>query len=201
MRALFTSILSLSFLAACSAQDETDAGTPSMTWWVESEASMLTFASTKNSDITEEHEISGIEGSMTEDGEVRIRLDMSTVETFIPIRNERVAEFLFETADYPVATITADLDYGEMSLETGDTEQHEIAFQLTLRDVTVDLSANVEISRLEEGRVRVHSTEPIEVHAMALELMDGIDTLQELAGLDSITREVPVRFVIEFTRN
>ncbi len=202
MRSLLIPVLAtLSIVAACSQPAVEDTPMPSMTWSVDSEASILTFVSVKNTDLDEEHEITGIAGSLTEDGDARIELDMSTLETFIPIRNERMAEHLFETADYPVAVIEAELDYAGLIPEAvGTSHERNIDFVLNLRGIEVPLSADVRISWLEESRVRVETIAPIMVEAAPLNLVAGIETLRGLAGLESIEPRTPVSFSLEFRR-
>lgn len=186
-------------LAACS---QPEAAMPSMSWQVDEPASSLTFVSVKNGDIDEEHTLTGLSGAMSEDGDVRIELDMTTVETFIPIRNERIAEHLFETLTYPVAQVTAELDYGALAAmeRVGEHMDTQIDFQLVLRDVALDLTGEVRVSWLETGRVRVETLAPVMVDADALDLTEGINTLRTLAGLDTIATRVPVEFIVEFTR-
>lgn len=199
MRVLIPALAGLSVLAACS-QSQTPETTAD--WTVIEAESMLTFDSVKNGDIDETHEISGITGQADANGEIRIALAMDSVETYIDIRNERMREHLFQTAEHPIAVVSADYELAALAdLEIGASRDIELPFSLSLRGVPLDLVAQVRITRLETDRVRVESAEPVQVHALALELMDGIDTLQELAGLDSIARQVPVSFVIEFARD
>ncbi|MBO6730100.1 MAG: YceI family protein [Maricaulis sp.] len=199
MRALIPALAGLSVLAACSQSQTPDIPGD---WTVVEAESMLTFDSVKNGDIDETHEISGITGFSDAYGTIRIELAMDSVESYIDIRNERMREHLFQTTEHPIAVVSAAYDLAALEdLEIGASRGIELPFSLSLRGVPLDLVAQVWVTRLEADRVRVESAEPVQVHALALELMDGIDTLQELAGLDSIARQVPVSFVIEFARN
>ena len=198
MRLLIPALAGLSVLAACSQTQTTDIPGD---WTVVEAESMLTFDSVKNGDIDETHEISGITGFSDAYGTIRIELAMDSVESYIDIRNERMREHLFQTAEHPIAVVSADYELAMLEdLEVGASRDIELPFSLSLRGIPLDLVAQVRVTRLETDRVQVESTAPVEVHALALELMDGIDTLQELAGLDSIARQVPVSFVIAFER-
>lgn len=202
MRALLAPALAaLAVLAACAQPASEDAAMPSMTWYVDTQASMLTFISVKNGDLDEEHELGGVSGSLNEDGEARLELDMSSVETFIPIRNERMAEHVFETATYPAAQIEAQLDYASIAdIAIGASITRDIDFTLTLRGVDLGLGARVEITRIGETEVRVSTTQPVIVEAGALGLLEGLETLRGLAGLDAISPTVPVDFDLTFRR-
>lgn len=198
MRSLIAALAGLSVLAACSQpQAEENAGG----WTIVEAESTLTFDTVKNGDIDETHELSGISGFSDADGSIRITLDMNSVETFIDIRNERMREHLFQTSENPVAEVRAEYDLSTLEdMAVGASLDVGLPFILTMRGVAVDFSADVRITRLDADRVRVQSAQPVQISALALDLMDGIDTLQELAGLDSIARQVPVSFVIEFER-
>ena len=198
MRSLIAALAGLSVLAACSQpQAEENAGG----WTIVEAESTLTFDTVKNGDIDETHELSGISGFSDADGSIRITLDLNSVETFIDIRNERMREHLFQTSENPVAEVRAEYDLSTLEdMAVGASLDVGLPFILTMRGVAVDFSADVRITRLDADRVRVQSAQPVQISALALDLMDGIDTLQELTGLDSIARQVPVSFVIEFER-
>lgn len=198
MRSLIAALAGLSVLAACSQpQAEENAGG----WTIVEAESTLTFDTVKNGDIDETHELSGISGFSDADGSIQITLDLNSVETFIDIRNERMREHLFQTSENPVAEVRAEYDLSTLEdMAVGASLDVGLPFILTMRGVAVDFSADVRITRLDADRVRVQSAQPVQISALALDLMDGIDTLQELAGLDSIARQVPVSFVIEFER-
>jgi len=196
-----TALAALAALTACSAPTADAPIELPGDWTVDSDASSLQFDTVKNRDIRETHTLTGISGWADAYGTIRLELDMNTVATGIDIRNERMREHLFETGAHPVAVISAAFDMDSLDgLTVGQARTAPLDFSLSLRGVPLDLTTHVAITRLGEDRVRVESTEPVLVHAIALELMDGIDTLQTLAGLDSIERMVPVSFVVEFER-
>lgn len=199
MRTFLIPVLaSLSLVAACSQAAE-DA--PASDWSVNTEASMLSFVSTKLGDIDEEHEVPGLSGAISADGAFRIEIALDTHESFIDIRNERMAEHLFRTAQYPVATATGQLEMRQfMNLANGTSHTVSLPFQLDMVGQSIALRAEVEVTRVSEGLVRVSTVEPITVEAADLGLVDGINTLRELAGLDSINTDVPVSFTLEFGR-
>ena len=195
---LIPALATLSLVAACSQAAE-DA--PASVWTIETEASQLSFISTKLGDIEEEHEIPGLSGEISADGAFSIDIALATHESFIDIRNERMAEHLFQTAQYPVATASGQLEIRQfMSLANGASRTASLPFQLDMVGQSIALRAEVEVTRVSEDLVRVTTVEPITVEAADLGLVDGINTLRELAGLDSINTDVPVSFTLEFAR-
>ncbi|WP_300531679.1 YceI family protein [Maricaulis sp.] len=195
---LIPALATLSLVAACSQAAE-DA--PASAWTIETDASQLSFISTKLGDIEEEHEIPGLSGEISADGAFSIDIALATHESFIDIRNERMAEHLFQTAQYPLATASGQLEMRQfMSLANGASRTASLPFQLDMVGQSIDLRAEVEVTRVSEDLVRVSTVEPITVEAADLGLVDGINTLRELAGLDSINTDVPVSFALEFAR-
>ena len=59
-------------------------------WQLKTEHSSLSFTSVKNGTITESHQVTGLSGFVSQSGSTAITIDLSSVETGIPIRNERL---------------------------------------------------------------------------------------------------------------
>ncbi|MEM7688677.1 MAG: YceI family protein [Pseudomonadota bacterium] len=170
-------------------------------WSVDGAASSLSYVSVKAGDIAESNRFTGLSGGVTPEGAANIDIDLSTVETKVDIRNERMRDIFFEVADHPTATVSAQIDPAAFDgLALGESVVQPLEATLTLKGVEAPLDAQVAVTRTGEDAVMVTSVEPVIVDAGALELTDGLATLQELAGLPSITPAVPVSFSIAFTR-
>lgn len=190
----FLPILALLAVAACSAPEPA-------AWTLDPAASRIEFSSTKNGDIVETHGFAALSGEVLATGEAGIVIDLASVATNIDIRDERMREHLFEVASFPSANVTALLDPAAYeALTVGDPAEHVLDASLLLHGLQQDLSVDVIVMRLDENRVRVESAGPITLHAGDFELEAGLETLRELAGLDAISPEVPVEFVLEFAR-
>lgn len=168
-------------------------------WTLVTEESSFHFSSTKNGDFTEEHSIKNIEGSADYSGDFMIRLDLASVETGVEIRNQRMRDFLFETAQYPVARIEGKFKLVEVAeLQTGDEEVIPVKFTLTLHGVQKDMEVKVSILRREWRKVVLTPVQDIVIHAADFNLDGGIEKLRELAGLDTISHDVPITFKLTF---
>ena len=66
--------------------------------WTLSPDSSVKFLSTKNTNITEVHEFTQVSGSVSDQGSAKIAIDLSSVETGIEIRNERMQSMLFNVS-------------------------------------------------------------------------------------------------------
>ncbi|MAK65197.1 MAG: hypothetical protein CMF75_10745 [Maricaulis sp.] len=170
-------------------------------WTLDAAASQLNFVSIKSGDIAEVHHFTGLSGSVSEDGTAELVIDLASVETGIVVRNERMREHLFETETHPTARLTAQVDLAALyNLAPGDQTALELDGVLDLHGVEVPIFANVLVSDLNGSRVIVTTQGPVMIHAADFNLQAGLDTLQELAGLPSITPSVPVTATLVFER-
>ena len=76
-------------------------------WTLNNEASTLSFVTVKADHVAEVHTFDELSGTIKEDGSVSIEIALASVNTLVPIRNERMQSMLFETELFPRGTITA----------------------------------------------------------------------------------------------
>ena len=168
-------------------------------WVVDTKNSHVGFASVKNKTIAENHRLSGLTGSVGSNGEALVSIDLATVETLVPIRNERIREILFDVANFPSATIQTKLDMDQInSISSGETEGLRIPLSIGLKSIKISKSVMVKVVRSGENIYDVASADPIMIRASDFSLLNGIKTLQEMAGLQSIEPVVPVTFNLRF---
>jgi len=174
-------------------------------WAVDDKASEVTFVSVKSGDIAEVHSISQLSGSVvtSEQGEaeVNLKLHLASVDTGIAVRDERIREHLFETANFPTANVHGHLrasDY--LNLAVGDSLEQSLDLVLDLHGIRIPITVAVLVARLAEDRMMITSTRPLIVNAASLDLVQGIEKLRELAGLPSISNAVPVSLVLTLVR-
>ncbi len=166
----------------------------SANWQINNEQSNVSFVSIKNNSMAEAHHFKKLSGSLNEQGQFKLMIELTSVETLIPIRNERMTNLLFETAKFPNAVLTADLSKALLTLKPG---QHvlkglkaELDFHGNKKDLTIDVLANMSA----KGDISVSSFTPVIINANDFKVTEGISELQKLAGLKSIAAAVPVTF-------
>jgi polyisoprenoid-binding protein YceI len=171
-------------------------------WTLDDDASSLSFVSTKAGTIAEVHGFSELSGSIDDDGKATLRIALGSVDTAIGIRDERMRELLFETAQFPEATVTLSVPASAMSdsLE-GSQGALTLEAELNLHGATTPVRAHVVVARLDEDRLLVASARPVVVDGGKVGLADGIEKLREVAGLTAISPAVPVTFVLVFGRD
>jgi polyisoprenoid-binding protein YceI len=195
MRLVMTALLA-SLAVACS-----QPVTPG-TWHLDADRSALSFVSIKSGDIAETHSFSGLSGSVMADGQAELVIDLATIETGIGIRNERMREHLFEIERFADARVTATLDLAALAdLGAGERRALTLDAALDLHGVAMEIEAEVIVSEIDGRSILVESRSPVIIDAADHDLIDGLATLQDLAGLPSITPVVPVTFSLVFARS
>jgi|TARA_B110000196_G_C21048568_1_gene616147 polyisoprenoid-binding protein YceI len=171
----------------------------SASWTLDGSNSTLSFISTKAINVAEVHSFGALAGSVNDAGEVEITIDLTSVDTGIEIRDDRMQEMLFDTASFSSAVITTSVDMGLLSeLAMGESSAASVGGELALHGHTVPLTFDVLITRTSESGLLVVSKQPVVISAAQFGLAEGVDSLREIAGLPSISVAVPVSFVLSF---
>lgn len=170
-------------------------------WTLDNAASRVSFVTIKSNHTAEVHHFATLAGAVGAGGEATLVIDLASVATAIPIRDERMRELLFETGLYPRATFTTRVDVRQLrALPVGESLTTSLEGDLDLHGETRPLAAEVVITRLNRGGIQVATRSPVLVDAANHALVAGVEKLREVAGLPSIGRTVPVTFVLTYRR-
>ena len=172
---------------------------PAQADWALNDSSRIGFVSIKNNSIGENNAFERVSGSISASGEVSLSVDLSSVETGIGIRNERLQNMLFEVASFPTASIDAALSDSQIAaLRAGGARAESVSVNISLHGKTVSKTANVSVSS-SGGDVRVTTTQPIVITAQEFGLESGVAALQQIAGLNAISRSIPITVDLRLT--
>ena len=161
--------------------------------------STVEFISIKNAAAAERHSFGSLSGSISAAGEVGVGIALDSVETLIPIRNERMREMLFETANFSSASITANVDPAVIkTAASGGVVVTEMPIALSLHGQEKEYAVPVVLVGTAGGGLMVVSSSPILLNAADFGLDKGVSLLREVAGLKSISTAVPVSFKLLF---
>ncbi len=179
----------------------TAAFTAQANWQLDPTNSQLRFVSVKNSVVAEVHSLKQLSGQWGNDGKVSISIPVASVDTLIPIRNERLLEHVFQAAKFPNITATTTIEPKLLAdLMVGASMQHNTELSLTLLDQTQTLPVQLTLTKLADGKVQASTLAPVMVNSASFKLDAGVRKLQELAKLNDISLLVPVTFSVEFKR-
>lgn len=170
---------------------------PAWSGWEVAGGSVVQFISIKNNAVGELNQFESVVGTVTDDGQVEIRVALDSVETNVGIRNERMKELLFEVGLFPQASITAQLAPSAVSVEQSHTVETTLA--IDLHGQVVNRTATLQVAPNEQG-LSVVSVEPILLSASEFGLESGVAALQRIAGLNAISRVIPVTVRLQLVR-
>lgn len=160
--------------------------------------SSVHFVSTKNEHITEVHSFDDFSGTLDSNGKLNIKINLISVNTLIPIRNERLQTMLFDTANFSSASFNASIDKKLLSMPVGSSKVITVDGNLTIKDKTVPSAFDVIITSLPDGKINATTIKPTIVNASQFGLDAGVDALQKIAMLKSISKSVPLTFSVTF---
>lgn len=166
---------------------------------LDSEHSRLNFVSVKNDSVAEVLAFDQLSGSLSASGDAQITVPLTSVNTGIEIRDERLRKYLFKTEQFATAVYTAKVDMAALSaLAVGQQQAMTLSGELALSGVTGKVDFDVLVSKTAEGSYSAVTLEPGFVNIRHFGLIDGVGKLRSLAGLNSIALVVPVTFSVVF---
>jgi len=171
-------------------------------WQIINDRSQFNIVSTKKVNATEVHQFTQLKGDILPQGEVKLIIDLSSIETNIPIRNVRMKNFLFETKTFPQATFTTSIDSKVLDkLSEGQVKNIDVIGDVSLHGAKQSIKTQVQVVKLTANTLLVNSLKPIVIQASDFDLDAGIEKLKTLAALPSISYAVPITFSLYFAKD
>ncbi len=182
-------ILLIGFVTSCGAFAD---------WMLDSAASSFEFETTKNKSKSEEHHFRNLSGTVKSSGRARVEIDLRSVDTKIPIRDQRMKDILFATMGTAIYEVDIDPSILE-KVARGKEVETTLEGKLTLNGFSVSLPIEVEIKRKDSGEIKVESESHPKIDVDAFGYGEGIEKLREIAGLRSISHKVELEFELIFS--
>lgn len=169
-------------------------------WYLDNESSRLSFTSTKNADIAEVHRFLVLHGKVDGKGAAEVEVELESVSTGIPLRDERLRDQVFQIRKFPSARITAQLDLRPINaLAPGAQLELRLPLTVQLAGQAHRYNAQLLATRLDDRRFQIVTLEPLVVHAQDFGLVPGFTALRTSAQLSALSLSVPVGAVLIFT--
>ncbi|MEM7097422.1 MAG: YceI family protein [Pseudomonadota bacterium] len=170
-------------------------------WDLDGPNSSLSFVSIKAGSIGEVHTFKELTGKVGSSGQATLTIPTASVDTLIPIRDDRMLQHLFQTALFPDMTVAVALPQKTLdSAANGGISRASIQGELTIKDRKTSVQADVLITGTGSDQILVTTTKPILLNAAVVGLDGGVEKLREIAGLPSISQAVPVIFTLTFSK-
>lgn len=167
-------------------------------WTLNNDSSVLNFVSIKKNTIGEAHRFNQLAGTLSQNGAFKATINLASVNTNIPVRDERMKGMLFDVATFPQADISGNTVNTFKAPAAGEAKIEAVKLQLVINGKTIPLETRLRVVGLGKQGLLVSTIEPLLLDAAALGYTEGIDKLREIAQLPSISTVVPVTFSLVF---
>lgn len=166
-------------------------------WRLNAATSSMNFESSKNTTIRETHSFKRLQGSVDSDGVIVVEVDLMSVDTGIPIRDERMRNLLFKMS--PSFEVHAEIDMAALSiLNESEGLTIDLNARLLLNGKQSILPMTLDLEWISDRQVQVVSEGLIDVAAYGF--LPGIEALREIAGLQHISTDVPYQLTLLFEK-
>lgn len=166
-------------------------------WTLDNDSSRLSFVTNKAGTVAEVHRFTRLEGSVDAGGSAVIGVELSSISTLLPDRDQRLRDILFEVASYPKALIRAEFDPSVID-DAKQGSQTRLPVTVNMHGMEVSVTPEVTVTQTASGKLVVSSLEPVVVYGYQFGFMDAIEELRTIAGLPSISPAVTVQFYLTF---
>ncbi|AZE47122.1 hypothetical protein C4K04_1432 [Pseudomonas chlororaphis] len=169
-------------------------------WYLDNESSRLSFVTTQNANVSEVQRFLVLHGKVDAKGMAQLEVELDSINSGIPLRDERMRKELFEIDRHPDALINAQINLRPINdLASGAQIELRLPVNVTLQGKQHEYTAELLATRLDDRRFQVVTLEPLVLNAADFDLVPGLETLRKAASLSAISLSVPVGAVLIFT--
>jgi polyisoprenoid-binding protein YceI len=169
-------------------------------WNVDVPQSDLHFVTTKAGKsgiaaVQEVQSFTAFTGVLDGTGQVQLAIDLASVQTHIPLRDQRVRDMLFKVTEHPRAQFTAQFDMSALKgLKTGQFKDVNVGGTLAINGTSQPLATDLRVVKLAHGALLVSTLQPIVVDLQKYDLSEGVTALHDVMALDVLSASAPVSF-------
>ncbi|ACA88240.1 YceI family protein [Shewanella woodyi] len=173
-------------------------------WTLDSNSAALNFLSTKvlinKQSITEVSGFNTLSGTVSDDGEFMLMVQLESVNTQVPIRDQRLRDWVFQVEKYSRVEISGQISKLELKdLAIGKPKGITQALILKTHGKVLTLKAELQLVKSADGALHVSTLTPILLDIKQLDMNLGVEKLIEVMGLASINQQIPITFYGTFT--
>ncbi|RAI72430.1 YceI family protein [Pseudomonas fluorescens] len=169
-------------------------------WYLDGESSRLSFVSTKNANVSEVQRFLVLHGKVDPEGLAQVEVELESINSGVPLRDERMRKGLFQIDRFPEALITTKIDLRPINdLAPGAQLELRLPLTVDLHGKQHEYPVQLLATRLDDRRFQVVTLEPVVINAEDFDLAPGLEALRKMADLSAISLSVPVGAVLIFT--
>jgi len=170
-------------------------------WILDAENSNISYGTVKNDMIGENNTFKTISGHLNNDGQIDIEIDLSSIDTLIEIRDGRMRDIVFKVSENATAKLSGQMDLKVYdNQEIGTSRIIETTVSLELVGQKLEHDVKLLVTRLAKNKVMVTPHGVMFIDADDYDLVDAIEILRNLAGLDSIASVISMGFYLTFIK-
>lgn len=174
-------------------------GAKAQEWRLDSGASHFYMQTAKANKIVEIHQFTGLQGTVSPEGDAKVTIDLTSVSSGIDVRDVRMRFLLFETYKYPNAEVTAKLDMNRLRGVLNTTRiVYPLTFTLALHGMSREYETLVNVTRLSDTSVSVSTVKPIVVATDDFGLTEGLNKLSQAVNGTPIVSAASFTFDLAF---
>lgn len=173
-------------------------------WQLDGEHSQVQYLSTKVFTnavkiVTENNQFTKLSGKINDKGIAELTIDLDSVATNIPIRDQRMRNVVFETSKFKLAHISTQVPMDEVAKHAaGSTFEVTVPVEMELHGGKKSMLVPMRVTKLASGALDVSNVSPILIKAEDFALQDGLQKLVDIMGLMAIPTTVPVDIALRF---
>lgn len=179
---------------------------PPLLWQINLNASSLNFSTTKSvspgvGGITEVMRFKSFQGGLDAQGRIQLDIGLTSVDSGIALRDERLQTMLWNVASRPTVHFSAQLTPEDLrALQRGqESVPISVAGVLTMAGQSRSVQSQMQVTPMRD-KLMVSTRQPIIVNADDFGLHAGVEALRAIMGLSFISTSVPVTFQLELVR-
>ena len=170
-------------------------------WILDAENSNISYGTVKNDMIGENNTFKTISGHLNNDGQIDIEIDLSSIDTLIEIRDGRMRDIVFKVSENATAKLSGQMDLKVYdNQEIGTSRIIETTVSLELVGQKLEHDVKLLVTRLAKNKVMVTPHGVMFIDADDYDLVNAIEILRNLAGLDSIASVISMGFYLTFIK-
>jgi polyisoprenoid-binding protein YceI len=168
-------------------------------WTLDGAGSSLYYVTSKAGAVSEVNTFGGLSGSIADDGTAMLMIDLSTVNTSVEVRDQRMRDIAFKVGEFPMAHVAVKVDAAALaSMAPGTLSTAVYEATLSMHGVSAPIPAELRVIKVDADTVLVQTAKPLLVAASSVGLAEAVEELRTVANLPSINPQVVVDFSLVF---
>lgn len=171
-------------------------------WTLDPARSELSFVTTKDAHVADNHYFRDFTARVSDDGKAELIVQTASVETNIDMRDKRLKSIFFNVEKFPQAKVNLMIRASlAKPRPAGSMKTADVSGMLELVGVQQLITGRITIYHLADGSMAVDSADTVLVDTEDFGLLPAVNKLRDMAGLNSVSVKVPVSFRLVFTRD